>query len=186
VSLRRQKDSSLVHLVSVLPKDLDDSLSRIAQQRADSIRLARDTTIPDSVKAARKAPAAQPKAPTLRPGQRAPRVDVVAESLLKTRPKLYQALVIRVDTAFVPEAKYLVEVTGVRSASGVAAPSARGVLAIPKKPPPSPLDTLRAQPRDSTGKAPVTPPAGDSLKAKPGVRPKPRPPGDSAAVKPRP
>ena len=162
VTLRRQADSSPVPFRSVLPKELDDSLQRLAQARADSLQAAKDTTRRDSLKAGPPKPPAVPKNPPgLRQG-RAPRVDVVAESLLKTRPKLFSALVIRVDSAFVPESKYLVEINQIRSAAGVAG-SARGVLAIPKRPPPpppppaaTPTDSLKNKaPSDSTGKKPA-------------------------------
>jgi hypothetical protein len=157
VTLRLQKDSSIVHFRSVLPKELDDSLQRRAQARTDSIRIARDTTIPDSLKRP-KAPA-RPSPVKAPPGLREVKVkvDVVAESLLKTRPKLFQALVLRVDTSFVPETKYLLEISGVRSAAGVAA-NAKGVLAIPKKPELPPVDSAKLKAaKDSAAAAPATP-----------------------------
>ncbi len=164
VALRRQHDSSLVPFVSVLPKELDDSLERIARARADSIRVARDTTIPDSLKLPRPGRPAPAKGPAL-PGPSRVRVDAVADSLLKSRPRLVSALVIRVDSVWVPETRYLIEVTGVRSAAGVAGTS-RSVLAIPKRVAPpardslkATRDTLRARPdslgADSTGARPI-------------------------------
>ncbi|HWA57184.1 MAG TPA: Ig-like domain-containing protein [Gemmatimonadales bacterium] len=148
VSLRRQSDSAPVPFRSVLVKELDDSLQRLARARADSLRIAADTTIPDSLKFRPARPLA-PKAPApALPGAPRVRVDVVAESILKSRPKLAQSLVLRVDSAFVPETKYLVEFRGIRSAAGVAG-DAKGVLVIPKRPPPPPVDTTRA---DSTRK----------------------------------
>lgn len=154
VTLRLQKDSSIVPFRSVLPKELDDSLQRRAQARTDSIRIARDTTIPDSLKRPRAPARPSPvKAP---PGLREVKVDVVAESLLKTRPKLFQALVLRVDTSFIPEAKYLVEIRGVRSAAGVPA-NAKGVLAIPKKPELPPVDSTRLKAAKDSAAAPATP-----------------------------
>lgn len=160
VTLRRQTDSSVVHFSSVMPKELYDSLQRIAAARADSLRIARDTTVPDSLK--RPRPPARPSPAKAPPGLREVKVDVAAESLLKTRPKLFQSLVLRVDTNFTPEAKYLVEIVGVRSAAGVAA-TARGVLAVPKKPELPPVDSTKLKTgSDSTGAAPpaqVTPSA---------------------------
>jgi hypothetical protein len=154
LSLRRQTDSSVVPYRSLLPKGVDDSLQQIARASADSLRLARDTTIPDSLKVPRAPkPAGPPKIPPgPRPG-RAASVDVAAESLLKSRPKLFQSLVLRVDSAFVPETKYLVEISGIRSAAGVAA-TPRGVLAIPKRP--VPVDSLKPA-RDSTAPLPGKP-----------------------------
>jgi hypothetical protein len=163
VSLRRQADSSPVAFRSVLPKEQDDSLQKVAQALADSLRAARDTTRRDTLKAAPppRAPAPPKIPPGLRQG-RAPRVDVAAESLLKTRPKLFSALVIRVDSAFVPETKYLVEINGVRSAGGITG-TARGVLAIPKRPAPppaAPTDSLKPKaPADSAAGKPVVKPA---------------------------
>jgi hypothetical protein len=159
VTLRRQADSSLVPFHSVVPKELDDSLQRLARAQADSLQAAKDTTRRDSLKAGPppKAPAPPRPPPGLRQG-RAPKVDVVAESLLKTRPKLFSALVIRVDSAFVPESKYLVEISRIRSAAGVTG-AARGVLAMPKRPPPPPAtppDSLKNKaPADSTGAKPA-------------------------------
>ena len=41
-----------------------------------------------------------------------PKVDSEADSILKTRPTLFDKMVLRVDTAFVPEARYQLEVLG--------------------------------------------------------------------------
>ena len=101
----------------------------------------------------RKPPPARPGPGKGPPGLREVKADVVAESLLKTRPRLFQALVIRVDSVLVPEAKYLVEIVGVQSAAGVPA-TARGVLAIPKK--------VTLPPPDSAAKVPTP---GDTTQA---------------------
>jgi Bacterial Ig-like domain len=171
VSLRRQADSSPVPFRSLLPRELDDSLQRLALARSDSIRAARDTTRPDSLKPAGppRAPLPAKPPPGFRPA-RAPRVDAAADSLIKSRPSLFQTLVLRVDSAFVPDSKYLIELRSVRSAAGVAA-TARGVLAIPKRPalPPQLPDSLKGKTgRDSTQALP-TPPAAqpDSARARP-------------------
>ena len=188
VTLRRQADSSLVPFRSVLPKELNDSLEQLERARADSLRAAKDTTRRDSLKAV---PPKIPAAPRSPPGlRRPPKVDVVAESLLKTRPKLVTALVIRVDSTFVPESKYLVEISRIRSAAGVSG-SARGVLAIPKRPPPRPAapgDSLGKQaPADSTGGKPVPKPAlkGDSTRGRPAPR-SVKPDSGARPVKPSP
>ncbi len=190
VSLRRQSDSSVVPFRSVMPKELDDSLQRMERLVADSIRVARDTTIPDSVKKRKPARPAPGKTPS---GLREVKVDVAAESLLKTRPKLSQTLVIRVDSNFTPEAKYLIEITGLKSAAGVAA-TAKGVLAIPKKVEPPPVDSTKLKTGADSGKAspaavPGTPSAplkgldkADSAKVR---RPR-KPTQDTVPVKPSP
>ena len=185
VTLRRQSDSSIVRFRSVLPKELDDSLQRIVLARADSLRIARDTTIPDSAKF-RKPPPARPgpgKGPP--PGLREVKVDVVAESLLKTRPRLFQALVVRMDSVLVPEAKYLVEIVGVRSAAGVPA-TARGVLAIPKKVTLPPPDSAKVtSPRDSAA-APTPEPLKGLQKADSARFKRARPDTAANPVKPSP
>jgi Big-like domain-containing protein len=142
VTLRRQSDSTVVPFRSVLPRELDDSLQTIARAIADSIRIARDTTIPDSLKRPTAPRPSPPKTPS-RLRDVTTRRDLEADSILKSRPKLTQSLVLRVDSPFVPEAKYLVEVAGVKSAAGVAGNS-RNVLAIPKRLIPPPRDTLKA------------------------------------------
>lgn len=186
VSLRRQSDSVVVPFRSVLPKELDDSLQRRAQVVADSLRIARDTTIPDSLK--RPRPPARPSPAKAPPGLREVKIDVEAESLLKSRPRLSQTLVIRSDSNFVPEAKYLIEITGIRSAAGVAA-TAKGVLAIPKKVELPPADSTSLKPAGDSGavKPAVTPPAplkgldaADSVK----IRRQRRSGNDTTQVKP--
>lgn len=127
VSLVRQKDSTPVRLRSLLPKPVDDSLQNLAALHADSLRLAADTTRPDSLR--RKPTIARP--PVGPPPKRSPRVDAAADSVLKTRPTLFDRLVLRVDSAFTPEGHYLLEIHGIRSAAGVAG-DAKSALVIPK------------------------------------------------------
>jgi hypothetical protein len=152
-TLRKLPDSVPVPIRSILPKALDDSLRRLAQIRADSIKAAADTTKRDTTRV-KPVPVTPPKLPP-RAGQKQPRVDLEADSLLKTRPALFQSLVLRVDSAFVPETKYVLDVARIRSAAGVTA-SARGVLAIPKPrpvPPPAAADSTQ-KPGDTTGVKP--------------------------------
>ncbi|HSB55846.1 MAG TPA: hypothetical protein VLD58_15900, partial [Gemmatimonadales bacterium] len=148
VVLRLQRDSSIIPIRSVLPRELDDSLQKIARATADSLRVERDTTILDSVKRARLRPPPVSKAPALGQRQGRPgRVDSEADSIIKSRPRLIPSLVIRVDSAWVPETKYLIEVTGVKSAAGVPGTS-KSVLAIPKRVVPPARDSLKVT-RDS-------------------------------------
>jgi hypothetical protein len=163
VRLLTVPDSSPVPVRSLRPKALDDSLQQRERARADSLRQARDTTARDSTRRDRalpprlprpprdsgapgKPPAPAPGAQAPRPGQAA-RVDSLADSILATRPKLFDKLVLRVDSAFVPEARYAVEIQGIRSAAGVAG-TARTGFVIPKKETPAPADSLQA-PADS-------------------------------------
>jgi hypothetical protein len=76
------------------------------------------------------------------------------DSLLASRPRLADKLVLRVATPFTPEAKYLLELRGIRSAAGVAG-EAKAVLAVPKRAQPkaetpdttaAPLDSLQLPP----------------------------------------
>ena len=76
-----------------------------------------------------------------------------ANQPLTTRPQLTDQLVLRVPQPWKPEAKYELEVRGVRNVSGVSG-DVKGVLTVPKA---EPRDTLRGR-GDS-----LTPP-GDSLK----------------------
>ncbi len=140
-----QADSSPVRFRSLLPKSVDDSLQKRAREVADSVRAANDTTKP--VAAPGRAPKPQPaEGPPVRGGGKG---DPVVDSVLHSRPELYDKLVLRVDSAFTPNTKYVLEVRGIRSAAGVPN-DARGVLATPKpKPvPEAPTDSLAA-PRDS-------------------------------------
>ncbi|MBK8004300.1 MAG: Ig-like domain-containing protein [Gemmatimonadetes bacterium] len=187
VRLLHLPDSTLVPVRSLLPKALDDSLqkqlrARADSLRADSVRAAQadsakaDTTRRDVARPPRPGalpPTKQPGPPAVpggkptpgEPGEggglrnrTGPAKDPVADSIIATRPRLYDKLVLRVDSAFVPEAKFVVEVLGVRSAAGVPG-TARNGFAIPKKPAQAATDSTAAA-RDSTATpAPARPPA---------------------------
>ncbi|MBL8980362.1 MAG: hypothetical protein JNM53_18265, partial [Gemmatimonadetes bacterium] len=96
--------------------------------------------------------------PAERPEAGAAARDSLTERVIASRPRLFDKLVLRVDSAWTPEARYLVEIRGIRSAAGVAG-DAKNVLAVPKPPPPPPA------PKDST--------ATDSTLAQPAPAPKP-------------
>lgn len=143
VSLRLLPDSSPVKLVSILPKPIDDSLNAKAPTARDTT--AKDTTAKDTTARAR---------PGLReivgPGAAA-RAREEATKPLTSRPRLSDQLVLRVAEPWKPEAKYEIEMRGVRNVSGVAG-DAKGVLAIPKREVRDTLKTAKdslAQPRDS-------------------------------------
>ena len=148
VSFLRQEDSIPVPYLSLLPKPLDDSLERAR-------RASRDTAAVDSLPPMERAP---------QPGKaRAPRTPVdtalsrvakaQADSILRTRPSLYDQLVLRAGEPFIPEKKYLFEIRGLRSIAG-ASSDTKGVLAIPKPrvTPKPPADSAAAAP-DSTRQA---------------------------------
>jgi Bacterial Ig-like domain len=157
VRLMTQKDSIAVGIRSLLPKPLDDSLQKLASLRADSLRQAADTNKPDTL-AERPQP---PRRPGGQPVRESARVDAVADSIIKTRPLLFDRLVLRVDSAFTPDGHYQLEIHGLRSAAGVAGDS-KAALIIPKARPPAAVDSIPrsedslAQPRDSAG-PPVAP-----------------------------
>lgn len=155
ITFALQKDSTPVRFRSLLPAPVDDSLQRQAQALADSLRAARDTTRRDTV-TAKQPPAPRPaRRPGARPAKE-PRVDIEADSIIKTRPVLFDRLILRVDSAFTPETRYLFEIRGIRSAAGVPG-DAKSALVIPKPKPPA------ATPADSTGQVPdstTKPPAG--------------------------
>jgi hypothetical protein len=84
---------------------------------------------------------------TSRPSAARAQVD----SILKTRPALYDRLVLRVVEPLVPESRYLIEIRGLRSVAGTIGDT-KGVLAVPKPRalPPPPSDSAAAA-ADSTG-----------------------------------
>ncbi len=153
VAFRLQRDSSAVPYRSLLPKALDDSLQKIARARADSLKALQDTTRRDSTKAAPR-PAIEHPAPAV--GQRgvpSARTDPETDSIIKSRPALFDKLVLRVDSAFVPQTKYEFLISGVRSAAGVAG-DAKSLLVVPKpKPPPKPTVADSAATRADSGAA---------------------------------
>ena len=156
VSFRRQNDSTEVPVRSLRPFALDDSLQRLARARADSLKALQDTTRHDS---AAVKPASPRRPPPPRPGQplqgsQPAKSDAAADSIIKSRPALFDKLILRVDSAFVPQTKFDLQIRGIRSAAGVAG-DAKSVLAIPK---PKPVPKLEA--KDSTA-AP-----GDSVKVR--------------------
>ena len=147
VRLLLQQDSVAVPFRSLLPKAVDDSLQKLARAAADSLKAAADTTKRDTLPAKPVRPPVPASPGRGRPAAPAAVEDPVADSIIASRPKLYDRMVLRVDRAFVPETKYLVTISGIRSAAGVAG-NPKAVLAIPKpKPVPPPAAT------DSTANA---------------------------------
>ena len=122
-TVRMLPDSSVVPVVSVLPKPVDDSLHRP--------RDARDTTAADSA----RADTARARRPGIAEVEGVPPAAGVAPGRaelkpLTSRPALTDMLVLRVARPWRPGARYEVEIRGLRSVSGVAA-DVKGVLAVP-------------------------------------------------------
>ena len=146
VRLLLQQDSVPVPFRSLLPKAVDDSLQKIVRATADSLKAAADTTKKDSLPAKPTKPALPAPPVRGKPGAPSVGADPATDSILASRPKLFDRLVLRVDSAFLPETRYVVVIEGIRSAAGVTA-SSKAVLAIPKpKPVPAPTaaDSARA------------------------------------------
>lgn len=144
-------DSTVIPVLTLLPKALDDSLQQAARRQADTAQA--DTTKKTPADSAREEAVERLKPPR---GQ-----DTVSRAILKQRPPLSDRLVFRVGRVLQPDSKYVVQVFGIRNVNGVAADS-RQLLNIPARPPP-PADTLKPATPDST--------ARDSTAAPPPQRP---------------
>ncbi len=157
-TLRILPDSSPVKLISILPKPVDDSLNAKPAARdttkADTTKA--DTTRADTTGRAEAAPRLPPGIPGRRPVAGQP-------AALKTRPPLFDRLVIRVAEPWKPGGRYVLEVRGIRNVSGVTG-TATGALAVPER---AATDSLRQK--------------ADSLR--PHIERKKRIPGDTSAPK---
>jgi hypothetical protein len=174
-TLRILPDSSPVKLVSILPKPVDDSLhGRAAGREADSTKA--DTTEAgrkeaDTTEAGRReADTTGRRLPRLPPGVPGERPLAGQPAVLKTRPPLFDRLVIRVAEPWKPGGRYTLEIRGLRNVSGVTG-TAIGALTVPER---APADTLKQKADSLKQKA-------DSLR--PHIERKKRLPGDTAAPK---
>jgi hypothetical protein len=171
VTIRLLPDSIPVHVVSVLPKRVDDSLQTALRARADSLRQDSLRRVADSTKAGAAKPApAQPQAgktpSPAAPGQRTTAAaDSALRKLLAQRPPLSDQVVIRVDSAFVRGAKYVVDMRGVRGVGGGES-DAHGGLTIPPAPKRPAADTTKSRIRPDSSGAP-----SDSIAPKPAPKP---------------
>jgi hypothetical protein len=160
VVVRLLPDSIPIHVASALPKWLDDSLKAARRARQDSLRQDSLRRVADTVKAAPGKPPVRkpevPKAPALAPlGARAGARDTTGfRKLLAERPPLSDRIVIRVDSALVPGAKYVVDMNGVRGVGGGVA-DARGGITVPLPPKPAATDTLKSRAQPNPGAAPA-------------------------------
>ncbi len=146
ISFRRQKDSTEVPIRSLRPPALDDSLQKLARAQTDSLKALQDTTKRDSTSLkpiAPKLPGPKPGAPGI--GGPPAKVDAEADSIIKSRPALFDRLILRVDSAFAPLSKFDLQIRGIRSAAGVTA-DAKSILVIPK---PKPV-AVKPESKDST------------------------------------
>ena len=141
-------DSTPAGVATFRGKAEDDSLQARARAVADSLKA-------DSVRRARPDTAAAPPAPApARPapqpaGRRGAAVDSAFLRIAQGRPALSDRMIVRLATPLLPDARYAVEVSGVRSVMGVATTSL-GLLVVPKPPPaPAAADSATARP-DST------------------------------------
>jgi Big-like domain-containing protein len=131
VRLRLLPDSVPVAVTSVLPKPVDDSLNR---RTAPTDSAAVRDTLARADSAARRA--------------REPRVrgrEAMNEPL-KSRPPLFDQLVLRVPKPWAPGSRLALEIRGLRNVSGVAG-TAAGVVVVPEKPKATPRDSVRGKQR---------------------------------------
>ncbi len=160
-TLRVLPDSTPVKLISILPKPIDDSINAKLTGR-DTTKA--DTTGADTTEAGkREADTTGKRLPRLQPGVPGRRPIGGELPVLKTRPPLFDRLVIRVPKPWKPGGRYVLEVRGVRNVSGVSG-TATGVLAVPER---TAADSLKQK--------------ADSLR--PHIERKKRLPGDTAAPK---
>ena len=162
VTVRALPDSTPIKVLSLLPKPVDDSLTRRAAAARDSTT--RDSTARDTTRRApARPPAARPPArdtaardttarvrpkpprerptPVETPGRPGPVSQPAEAKLLTTRPALSNRLVVRVARPWQPNGRYEVEIRGVRTVSGVTG-DVRGGLTV--KPAAKP-DSLRTK-----------------------------------------
>jgi hypothetical protein len=135
-------DSTPVPVLSLRPRAADDSLQRALREAADTTRQV-DTTRA-ALDSARRAAEERLKQPA--PGG----PSEADRAILSSRPVLFDHLIARIATRFIPGRQYSIQVLGIRNVNRVAGDS-RLPLPIPERPPPAPADS-------------VTPAAGDSVR----------------------
>ena len=142
-------DSTPVTVQSLLPRAIHDSIQRAARQAAA------DTVPPDSARAALDSArrVAEERLKEQRPGG----VSEEDQAILSARPALFDHLIARITTPFLPGRQYLVVASGIRNVNRVAAEQSRLALPIPERVTPPPADSTRS-PGDSVP-PPSTPPA---------------------------
>lgn len=134
VTVRILPDSTPIRVTSLLPKPLDDSLSRKVAPPRDST--ARDTPGADTTKPGRQ----RLRGIIQEPGGPGARGGAAQLEALTTRPPLTDRLVLRVPQPWKPEGRYEVEIRGLRTVSGVTG-DVRGAMSV--KPAPAADSTAR-------------------------------------------
>lgn len=140
-------DSVPVAIDTVVPQALFDSLfgRRLAADTGapgDTTRVQRERARADSVRIAdslARARREQALGAARRPD--APRVDTLAMRELRTRPALFDKLIVRLEHALVPETRYVVMFFGLRNSSGIAGSPRSGAFRMEPRPV---ADTSRA------------------------------------------
>ena len=142
-------DSTPVPVLSLRPRAVDDSVQRALREALDTMRQV-DTTRAaiDSARRAAEERLKQPAPGGLSEGEQA---------VLSSRPKLFDHLIARLATPFIPGRQYSIAILGLRNVNRVAGDS-RLPLPIPERPPPQPADSVPPAPADSL-RPDSTPPA---------------------------
>jgi hypothetical protein len=155
VRVRLLPDSVPLPVLAVLPRGAFDTTFAVARTtdtaraRAEAARARADSVRADSLARAREASALRiPGAERRRPVT----PDTTGIGPLRTKPPLFDKLYVRVGRRLTPGSRYVVEVHGLRTVSGVVG-SARAVASIPAEKPP--VDTTKAKP-DTTSRPPFT------------------------------
>ena len=146
VTVRLLPDSVPVPVLAILTRGAYDTTypgaRRVdtARTRADSIRARDDSVRADSIARAREAAALRiPGAERRRPVTQ----DTTGTGPLRTKPPLFDKLYVRVSRRLAPGSKYVVDVRGIKTVSGVVG-NARGVAQIPAERPVA--DTTKVKP----------------------------------------
>ena len=176
VVVRILPDSILVKVEAVLPQQVFDSLARAQRSLEDSLKRAAapDTgrRVRDSARApprdtARRTPAdSGPRivgVPRQVTGARRPPQDTLANQPLKTKPPLFDKLMVRVAERWRDSTRYLIELHGLRTVSGTAG-VARTLLTVPPKAPPPKIDSTAIKPDSAAAKADSLRPARDTTR----------------------
>ena len=169
VRVLRLPDSSAVEVEALLPQQAFDSLYRPRPTAADSARVRAADSLavrPPARDSAVRIPGVPPRRVV---GAR-PQADTTDRGPLRTKPSLFDKLLLRMKQAWRDSTRYVVIVNGVTTVNGVTG-SARGILEIQARPPALP-DSAR---RDTTGVRPDSS-RGDTVRLS--VRPSVRPPAN--------